>query len=267
MPGRNSFISVLQVTDPHILETPGATLLGIKTAYYFNAVLDHALHSSRHFDLCLLTGDLAQEPCRASYEYLLNSLQAYDLPCLCLPGNHDDFDIMQSVLNTDNINCNKLKILGNWQIIGLNSQVPGSEGGYLSTSELAFLERCLQDNRDLNTLIAVHHHCFPAGSRWMDTMIIDNAEGLFAAIKPYPGVKAIVNGHIHQEMELTQNAVKILTTPSTCFQFKPKSKNFSLDDLSPGYRWLQLFDDGTINSGVERIPQQLEGLQKDIQGY
>ncbi len=267
MPDSNNFISVLQVTDPHILATPEATLLGIKTAYYFNAVLDHALHSSRHFDLCLLTGDLAQEPCISSYQYILDTLQAHDIPCLCLPGNHDDFGIMQSVLNTDNINCNKLKILGNWQIIGLNSQVLGSEGGYLPTSELAFLEHCLQDNRDFSVLIAVHHHCLPTGSHWMDTMMIDNAEDLFAVIKPYPGVKAVVNGHIHQEMALTNNSVRILTAPSTCFQFKPNSKNFSLDGLSPGYRWLQLYEDGSLQSGVERIPEKLTGLQRHIHGY
>lgn len=260
------YFSVLQITDPHILATPDATLLGINTAYYFKAVLKQAFQS-RQFDLCLLTGDLAQEPCRSSYQFILETLQAYAIPCLCLPGNHDDFDIMQAVLNTDTINCDKQLLLGNWQVIGLNSQTPGSEGGCLATAELAFLERCLQDNPSLNTLIAIHHHCLPTGSLWMDTMIIHNAEDIFDCVKQYPQVKAIINGHIHQVMELEVNEVKILTTPSTCFQFKPNSENFSLDDASPGYRWLQLFADGTIKSGVERIAEPLIGFQEKTSGY
>jgi Icc protein len=262
-----TYFSVLHITDPHILAKPDDTLLGVKTAFYFNAVLDHALQSSRQFDLCLLTGDLAQEPCRASYNYLLNALQAYGIPCLCIPGNHDDFNMMQAVLNTESINCSKRQILGNWQIIGLNSQILGSEGGHLANDELAFLERHLQDNLNLNTLIAVHHHCLPTGSNWMDSMMINNAEGLLGIIDRYPQVKAIINGHIHQVMELEINTVRVLTTPSTCFQFKPNSEKFSLDDMSPGYRWLELFNDGTVKSEVVRIPESLIGLQLNTHGY
>ncbi|CAG7857793.1 3',5'-cyclic-AMP phosphodiesterase [biofilm metagenome] len=259
--------SVLQITDPHILAKPDSTLLGVNTAYYFNTVFKHALQSSRKFDLCLLTGDLAQEPCRASYTYLLNTLQSCRIPCLCLPGNHDDFDIMQAVLNKGSVNCNKEQRLGNWQIVALNSQIRGSQGGHLSADELSFMERCLRDNTHLYTLIAVHHHCIPSGSQWMDTMMINNADEFLNRVNRYPQVKAIVNGHIHQVMELDINAVKILTTPSTCFQFKPDSENFSLDDTSPGYRWLELYDDGTLISETVRIPENLEGLQKNNHGY
>lgn len=259
--------SVLHITDSHIMAKQGATLLGINTAYYFNAVLHQALLSSRKFDLCLFTGDLAQEPYPASYEYLLKMLRLCHIPCLCLPGNHDDFAIMQAVLNTETVNCNKVKILGNWLIIALNSQIYGAEGGHLPGGELSFLEQSLQAHRNLHTVIAVHHHCLPTGSQWMDTMMIDNADELFGVVRRYPQVKAIINGHIHQVMGREVDGTQVLTTPSTCFQFMPESKNFSLDDQSPGYRWLDLFDDGTFRSNVERIPEKLIGLQKDTGGY
>lgn len=260
-------ISILQITDPHILATPEATLLGINTAYYFNAVLDYALSSTRSFDLCLVTGDLAQDPCQTSYQHILTTLQAYNIPCMCLPGNHDDFVMMQEVLRTDTINCRKRQVLGSWQIIGLNSQIPGSEGGYLALEELAFLEQFLRDCPDFYTLIAVHHHCLPTGSLWMDTMMIENAQKLFDVIKPYPNVKTIINGHIHQAMDVQINSVRVLTTPSTCFQFRPKSERFNLDDASPGYRWINLYADGNIATGIVRIPEQLAGFQADTHGY
>ncbi len=263
----SSHFSILQITDPHILATPEATLLGVNTAHYFNAVLEHAFSSKWKFDLCLVTGDLAQDPCPASYKHILSKLQAHDILCICLPGNHDDFDIMQEVFCTEQVNCRKHIVLRNWQIISLNSQIPGSEGGYLSIEELAFLDECLRNNPDLFTLIAVHHHCLPTKSRWMDTMLIENAQELFDLIKPYPMVKTIINGHIHQAMDVQVDSVRILTTPSTCFQFKPQSERFSLDDTSPGYRWISLYADGSMNSDIVRLPEPLKGLQANPKGY
>ena len=101
----STVISLLQITDTHIMASPEATLLGVNTAMYFNKVLELANQSERKFDLCLITGDLAQDPFTSSYEYLLKSLENYDTPCLCLPGNHDDFEIMRVVLSTDKVNC------------------------------------------------------------------------------------------------------------------------------------------------------------------
>ncbi|NOS73199.1 MAG: 3',5'-cyclic-AMP phosphodiesterase [Methyloglobulus sp.] len=263
----SNHLSILQITDPHILSTSEATLLGVNTAYYFNAVIEYAFSSGRHFDICLITGDLAQDPCTASYEHILDRLQPHNIPCLCLPGNHDDFEIMQTVLCTERVNCRKKIALGNWQIINLNSQIPRSADGYLSVEELAFLERSLRDSPDFYTLIAVHHHCLPSGSHWMDTMMIKNAEDLFDLIKRHPNVKAIINGHIHQATDIQIDGLRILSTPSTCFQFKPQSEHFSLDDKSPGYRWINLSVDGSISTDIVRIPERLTGLQIDTEGY
>ena len=179
-----------------------ATLLGVNTAYYFNAVLEYAIKSQQNYDLCLITGDLAQDPCEESYQYMLSVLQAYPFPFTCLPGNHDDFGLMQAILNTDNIDCRKQISLGNWQIICLNSQIPDSPDGFLAASELNFLESALKEHPDMHTLIAVHHNSLPCGSGWMDTMIIKNAQAFLELIAQYPMVKTVINGHIHQEMDI-----------------------------------------------------------------
>jgi Icc protein len=198
---------------------------------------------------------------------LLDQLEKLTIPSVCLPGNHDDFDIMQTVFCTEKVNCRKQIVLENWQIICLNSQIPDSSDGYVSERELMFLEHCLKENPNFYTLIAVHHHCLPSGSQWMDTMMIDNAEEFLGLIARYPNAKAMINGHIHQAMDIKTDTVRVLTSPSTCFQFKPNSERFSLDHTSPGYRWLDLYGDGSIHSGVIRLPEPIIGLQKDIQGY
>ncbi|NNF17581.1 MAG: phosphoesterase, partial [Gammaproteobacteria bacterium] len=37
---------------------------------------------------------------------------------------------------------------------------------------------------------------------------------------------------------------------STCAQFTPESSGFAIDDKPPGFRWLELYQDGTLRSDV-----------------
>jgi Icc protein len=260
-------LSILQLSDTHILASSDATLLGVDTAYYFRAVLARAFADHPRFDLIMLTGDLAQDPISPSYQYLLQHISQYGVPTVCLPGNHDDYALMQRVLNTELVSCRKQVLLGNWQIINLNSQIIGEEGGYLDAGELSFLSASLRAYPDRHALVAVHHHSLPTESYWMDTMMISNSDALWAILKSHRQVKALVNGHIHQEMEAQIANVRILGTPSTCFQFKPKSLGFALDETSPAYRHLQLYTDGRIATQVKRLPEALVGLQHTPHGY
>jgi len=249
------------------MSTPEATMLGVDTAYYFKAVLELAFAQQQHFDLLLVTGDLAQEPCNASYQLILRELEAYNIPCICLPGNHDDYDLMQKILNTRTVSCRKQVLLDGWQLICLNSQIPGSPKGYLAKHELAFLEDCLNTQPEHYALITVHHHCVACNSVWMDKMMIENDHELLSIARQYPQAKVISNGHIHQVMDINAGSVRILGTPSTCFQFKPESTGLVLDDLSPGYRTINLYPDGQIETAVNRLPEKLSGLQVATKGY
>jgi Icc protein len=217
--------------------------------------------------LILLTGDLAQEPCQASYQQIIDSLLPYQTPCVCLPGNHDDFPLMQQMFNNELINCNKQLLIKNWQLICLNSQIPASPGGRLASEELIFLKQCLIDNPEIPTLVAFHHHCLETNSAWMDTMMITNSPALFSIINHYPQVKAITTGHIHQILDTTIKRTRIFGTPSTCFQFKPNSQDFGLDTIGPGYRSFDLYQDGKLESAIARLPEPLKGLQLDSPGY
>jgi Icc protein len=260
-------LSILQLSDLHIMAAPEDKLLGVNTEHYFHACLEQAFAEKHHFDLVLLTGDLAQDPYPASYLRILSSLEAYQTPCICLPGNHDDYELMQQVLNTGMVNCRKQAFLGNWQLISLNSQIVGEPGGRLSNEELDFLERCLIENPDRYALIAVHHHVLETQSPWMDTMIIENRQQLLAIMDKYPQVKVITTGHIHQVMDVKTPVLRILGAPSTCFQFTPETTEFSVSDTAPGYRLIKLYEDGGVESEVRRLPAPLTELQANKHGY
>ncbi len=259
--------SILHITDLHVLPKTGDTLLGIDTEDYFKRVLAAAHEHYGKFDLILASGDLAQQPCIASYQRIHKIFSHYQTKTVCFPGNHDDYSLMTWLLNKDRISCDKQTIFKNWQIICLNSKKPNDAGGKLASHEIDFLKICLKQNTKPNLMISVHHHCIPSNSEWLDTMLIENSVEFFECLSPYPEVKLVVTGHIHQAMESQRQKLTLLSTPSTCFQFKPNCKDFTLDSIMPGYRVIQLFDDGQFKSQVHRLPGIQGELENCHNGY
>ena len=244
---------ILQVTDLHLFPDSGVLMGGVDTENSLQRVLKQAHQKHTDIDTILVSGDLVQQATESSYQRVYNILKQYSTPTTCLPGNHDDVDLMQQIINSEQINCKKQLIFNYWQLICLNSQKKGSEGGYLSSSELDFLQNALSKNLHLKTIIALHHHPINSGSEWLDTMTIENSPALFSLLKPYPQVKLISCGHIHQELNHTKNDILVLGTPSTCFQFKPKSIDYKLDTMPPAYRIIKLFADGSIETKVHYL--------------
>ena len=260
-------LKILQISDPHILPETTDTLLGINTEYYFRQVLDTAHAEHGPFDLILVTGDLGQDPCPASYRRILQQLQTYQTTTVCLPGNHDDFGMMQAILNEGTVSCRKQLQLENWQIICLNSQKIGSPVGELPAEELAFLEACLIAEPNMPALIALHHHCIATGAGWLDSMQIENSSALLELLGRYPQVKAITYGHVHHEFTATYDGIAIFSAPATCFQFELHSTEFSVEDTPPGYRIFECFADGSLKSASYRISEPLRGLIKNAHSY
>jgi len=245
--------SILQITDLHIMPAPGEKFYGLDTDRTFRAVLEQAFAENTAIDLILLTGDLVQEPSLSGYQRILTTLEDFPVPCVCLPGNHDDHRLMQQVLNEGNVRCESRLFLNNWQILCLNSQVPDYPGGHLEARELAFMENCLSKNPARPTLIAVHHHCLKIDSDWMDTMMIDNGQDFLSLAAKYPQVKAVICGHVHQALDCRFESIRILSAPSTCIQFTPASREFSIDDTAPGYRTIDLYADGSLDTSVRYL--------------
>ncbi len=248
----NKPLIVLQISDLHILAETEETLYGVNTEHSFQQLLKqaHTLHGK--VDLVLVTGDLAQHPCQASYHRIYKALEKYHTQTVCLPGNHDDLLLMNQLINGEQVNCRKQIQFNDWQIISLNSKKPASQAGYLSKNELDYLTEALDKQADLNTLIAVHHHPVPINSRWMDGMMIENSGDLFLLLKQHPQVKAIICGHIHQDFNFQKQGIQILGVPSSCFQFEPHCTQFTIDNKSSGYRLLKLYPNGLIQSNIYR---------------
>jgi Icc protein len=251
--GSKQVIKVLQITDTHLFAKNTRCLLGLNTEHSLEAVIAAVRAHHLPADLILATGDLAHDSSPAAYKRIFSHLDAFGLPVYCLPGNHDEGQTLQKTLGDGLIKYTEHAHHGNWHFIFLDSTIADSEGAHLTPAALQALETHLQSAPDKNTLVCLHHQPVPMGSEWLDTMAVDNADDFFAVIDRHPQIRGILWGHVHQEFDGTRNNVKLMSSPSTCIQFLPRSKDFALDTATPGYRWLELHPDGRIETGVERI--------------
>jgi Icc protein len=249
-------IQLLQLTDTHLFEDETLTSKGVATVQSFQAVLTH-LRTLPRPDLLLLTGDLSQDETAASYHRLYRAIAPLGIPTYWLPGNHDQPQIMQQILNQPPFSAENRIEAGEWVILLLNSVVPGEVHGELSSESLAWLKENLQTTGNRPVLIALHHPPLLTGSTWMDGINLHNSEIFQHLISQFPNVKLVLFGHIHQELDQEIDGVRYLATPSTCVQFQPNSDEFAIDgDRTPGFRQITLFPDGTFTTRVIRIERQ-----------
>ncbi|WP_407676586.1 3',5'-cyclic-AMP phosphodiesterase [Photobacterium obscurum] len=269
LPQRNpDSVVLLQITDTHLFADEAGSLLGIATKDSFHAVLDAVDAAARPFDAVVATGDISQDHSEQSYQRFSDGIARWSQPCFWLPGNHDFQPSMASVLPSPQIKpCEQVLAGEHWQVILLDSQVAGVPHGELSEAQLTMLDQALAAYPERHALVLLHHHPLEAGSSWLDQHKLHNADGFWQVVDKYPRVKAVLCGHIHQELDRLYHGVRVLATPSTCIQFQPDSSDFALDRQNPGWRYLELTNDGQVLTSVSRLKGEHFSPQFDAGGY
>ncbi|CAH0526949.1 3',5'-cyclic-AMP phosphodiesterase [Vibrio hippocampi] len=263
-----SSIRLLQLTDTHLFAPHDGCLLSVNTQDSFNAVVSEVMTQGAHFDALLATGDISQDHTEESYQKFIKGIEPLDLPCFWLPGNHDYKPSMGSVVDSPLIMDANHKLLGDhWQVILLDSQVVGVPHGKLSNEQLNLLDQMLGDYPDRHSLILLHHHPVLVNSAWLDQHCLKDAQEFWQVAAKHNNVNAVLCGHIHQELDILHEGVRVLATPSTCVQFKPNSNEFALDTRAPGWRELELCRDGRLNTQVHRLPHGAFRPDFNADGY
>lgn len=263
---REGPIQFIQITDTHLVEAEHGHLLGLETQNSLECVLNSVKTENTSFDFFVVSGDISQDGSIASYKRLHEVLQTFRVPSFWFAGNHDDMSNMRTVSEgTEHLeNIIRTK---HWQLVLLNSQVEGAVFGNLADDQLQLLETAVKERPDLHTLVSLHHHPIPMESGWMDKIGVKNGEKLMEIARQHSSIKCILWGHVHQNSDRVVDGVRMLSTPSTCVQFTPKSKDFDVDKIAPGYRSLQLNPDGTIETEMSRVEGIEFEVDMSVKGY
>lgn len=244
-------LTLVQLTDPHLLADPAGRLNGWRVAAAFDAVAAAARTRFPGPDALLLTGDLVHDESEAGYRWLASRLRGW-APVLAIPGNHDDPATLTKALRPD-AGVGETR-LGGWRLHLLDSRMPGRDDGRVGPAQRARLEAALAVTDD-PALVVVHHPPVAVGTAWIDALGLTDGEALRALLRQRPAVRGVAAGHVHQAVDRRVDGWRLLTTPATCRQFRPGSRDFAEDRRrAPGYRMLRLHADGRLTSRVFRIP-------------
>jgi len=245
-------VRLVQFTDTHLLTDPRGTIRGAAVLPRLEACIAHARQHFFPADMIALTGDLVHdEP--AAYGALERLLAPLDIPVLLVPGNHDQPDEMRRRLSRAPFRYGGTHRAGPWAIVLLESwfaQARDGEGR-LGVTQLEALELTLERHRNDYVFIFLHHPPIRLDSAGLDALGLLDGEDLLRVTGRHRQVLGIAAGHVHQALDLFRGGgLRLMCTPATCMQFKPRSDRIVVDDRPPGYRLIELHADGGIATEV-----------------
>ncbi|WP_435103850.1 metallophosphoesterase [Arhodomonas sp. AD133] len=259
-------LRVIQISDTHLFEDETARLAGVATDASARDVFEAALAQACGVDLVVVTGDLVHDGSVTAYRRLRDRLRAAGAPVLVVPGNHDGPDVMRRVFDDGPVRwCESCRV-GAWQVESLNSHRGDDPGGSLGEAQLeAFTRRLAAGSGPVLTL--VHHPPVALGAPWLDRIGLADGPELVDRLAASGRPAVVVWGHAHQAWAGGDERLRLLGAPSTCVQFAPGCADFTLDTRPPGWRWLSLYRDGAVETGVERLPAGMHAAAMDCGGY
>jgi Icc protein len=246
--------TLLQISDTHLHATTDSRMRGVNTYDTFMAVLAHARAGDRWpVDAVLVSGDVVQDESRAGYERFRDEMSRLEVPVLTLPGNHDDPKLMDEILSSPPFQFCGTTRIGAWSLVLLNTFLTGEDAGGLGPRRIEALAHALREHAGQHVLVCMHHQPINMGSAWLDGVGLRDADRFLDTIDAAGNVRGVLWGHVHQSSDRWRGPVRFMSAPSTCSQFLPGSDFFAIDSMPPGMRWLELHDDGTIDTGIEWV--------------
>jgi len=257
----------VHITDTHVI-ADGAWPLRSGGEFDTDASLRRVVESVGRLDpapaFAVLGGDLASPDLlhrdrtltaaeyASSYTRLKEILTG--LPCRAhyLMGNHDNLEAFNRALRPEapkDAPCYYAFAHGGVRFVALDSHEAGHADGVLDAAQLAWLEGELSAHPQTPTIAFVHHHPWPLGHAWMDTMQLRNGPELMTLLARHAQVRWLIGGHVHSEQMIQGGGLTFLTTPSTCIQLAKLGGPVHFEQGPPGFRVVDV-EDGRLSSYV-----------------
>jgi Icc protein len=241
-------IRIIQLSDCHVAADPAADYRGQNADRNLAAVLQ-AVKDWRP-EALLLTGDVSEDASEASYQRVAELLATCQVPVLALPGNHDEPDVMRDHFPIGPWDGPKMVPMGNWHLVLLDSTERRRVSGVISDPSIQWLESELGSSGDTHHLVALHHQPVAVGANWIDRYCLERPEQLLNLMDQTASTRCVTWGHVHHDFRLMRKGVACLGAPSTVANSMPGTERFTLDPAGPACRWLELYPDGKVETGL-----------------
>lgn len=234
--------NLVQISDTHLFSDKEAKINGSNSYLNLEKVLKYVSGLEEKPELLLLTGDISQDSTPASYQNVLELLNACNIKYYLLPGNHDNADVINSVFKYQWIRdkVDYFVRFKDWLLYFIDTTIYPYEEGKLEHEQIVKFQKTVTSNKDVPTIVFMHHHPVPIKSKWMDKMILKNHDDFNKVVRENSQIKAVLFGHIHQVFEEKIDNVFYGSVPATCYQLVPQNNVFAVDKLTPGFRLITL---------------------------
>ena len=161
-------------------------------------------------DAVFITGDVADGGSEADYALVRSLLAPLKMPVLVIPGNHDRRQTMRAAFAdlvpfAPGAFLNFATSIGDFEVIGLDTMIPGKVEGELCDTRLDWLEHELSLRQSL-TFLLMHHPAWPSGNaQWDATALVRGGSKLGAILGKAQVPLRILSGHVHQAMHGSWN--------------------------------------------------------------
>lgn len=260
---------ILQISDFHLRGDGKLSFQVVDTASFLKSTKAHLEHvfalDGQKPDMIVVTGDIADSGDEKAYLMVYEALSSFNVPVYAVPGNHDRRDRMVRILKgwmipnpqTAPFFCYAVQT-EEARLLFLDTLNPGSHAGHMREAELAWLDNELQSNKNVPTLIFMHHPPFITGLPAMDEPF-ENREQMRTVLMKAPWAR-LCCGHMHRPIFTVWAGVPCVTAPAASMQieldFTPEGGDtFRME--TPGYL-LHDFEDGVFNTHVCQIYKKTE---------
>ncbi len=232
---------LIQISDCHLFaDTTKTGYAAINPHTCLQAVF--AAVRSHQPDAIVVSGDVSGDDSEHSYRHFKNLWQGANIqaPLYGLMGNHDHVEYWSMAFNTAASHYSA-SFNNHWHLHVLPCQFEGTRG-HLSASDIALISKDIASMPDKFHILALHHPLTNAHV-WMDRHALFNPELGVALAQSNSAPTMIIHGHVHTAREVELGHTTQLACPSTCWQWG-NTEAFSVADLPPGFRILDLYDNG-----------------------
>jgi Icc protein len=250
---------ILQLSDLHPFADPDERLFGIPTRELLAEVVAHIQASGMRPDHVVVTGDHTHDELPETYAAVREILEPFLDRLWLVPGNHDDRAALRSEF-ADRVPADGAERItfafeaGNWLCLGLDTHVPGEVSGRVGSHQIEWIRRQLDERRPAAAVLFMHHPPVELGVAWLDRIGLEDAFELHRLIADDPRIRLVCCGHVHHESSHRLGAAEVVTAPSTGLQFSPVDNVVRYETAPPGYRLIELRDDG-YSTSVVRVPE------------